>query len=482
VQPGRYTLTAVAIDDSGMMATSAPVNIAVENAAVRIVSPSHQSRFAAPANISITTATPTPGNLNRVEFFSNQMLLGQQTVAPFDYTWSSVSAGNYLLRAVAVTTGGIRETSAPVSVVVINNTGPSVALISPANGAVFEALATIPLEATASDSQGSVTSVEFYRGAQKIGEDATPPYIYTDVNVGSGSYAYRAVATDDLGARTDSATVTVTVSPNVIPIVQSVTPTPGTVGGLSNLVVTFSEPMANVDASDLRINGAAAQGVKGNGVQYTFDFTQPPAGAVTVTWAANHGIRDLGNPSLAFAGTNTWQFQLVDLTPPVISFQFPAPDAILTNLTQIEVGFSETVNGVGPADLLVNGTPALNVSRNGLVYTFFFPQPVLGPVQISWAATHGIVDTAANGFNATAPGATWSYMLEAPRAILVATNATYRLFKGLAPGDSGVSMTPPGPKIRLLFSMIWAGLTMAIRCSRICTPDSPPCISAMHFR
>jgi hypothetical protein len=44
------------------------------------------------------------------------------------------------------------------------NSPPSVSLTSPSNGASFTTPATITLTATASDSDGSVTKVDFYRG------------------------------------------------------------------------------------------------------------------------------------------------------------------------------------------------------------------------------------------------------------------------------------------------------------------------------
>ena len=56
---------------------------------------------------------------------------------------------------------------------------PAVTLTQPANGARFTPPATVNLAATASDSDGTVTKVEFFSGAAKLGEDATAPYGFT---------------------------------------------------------------------------------------------------------------------------------------------------------------------------------------------------------------------------------------------------------------------------------------------------------------
>ena len=58
------------------------------------------------------------------------------------------------------------------------NPPPSVSLTNPANGAVFTSPANILLEATASDSNGTVTNVAFYAGATKLADDATEPYLF----------------------------------------------------------------------------------------------------------------------------------------------------------------------------------------------------------------------------------------------------------------------------------------------------------------
>jgi chitinase len=93
------------------------------------------------------------------------------------------------------------------------NQPPSVSLTSPANGATFSAGANITLSANASDSDGTVSKVEFFNGSTSLGVKTATPYSVTWSNVAAGSYTLKAVATDNGGLSTTSSTVSITVNP-----------------------------------------------------------------------------------------------------------------------------------------------------------------------------------------------------------------------------------------------------------------------------
>src|SRR5439155_21265135 len=102
----------------------------------------------------------------------------------------------------------------------VGNSPPTVSLTSPANSATYSAPATIALGANASDSDGSITQVEFFNGSTSIGVDTSAPYTGTWSNVPAGTYTLTAVATDNGGLHTTSSGVTVTVtggSPGPLP-------------------------------------------------------------------------------------------------------------------------------------------------------------------------------------------------------------------------------------------------------------------------
>ena len=102
-----------------------------------------------------------------------------------------------------------------------------------------------------------------------------------------------------------------------------------------------------------------------------------------------------------------------ETNPPTVLSVAPVSGTV-SNLSQITVTFSEAVNGVAAAHLLVNGIGATTLNTiDSATYTFSFVQPAYGNVAIAWSGSHSIVDQALppNRFSANAPGAAWAYTL-----------------------------------------------------------------------
>jgi len=91
------------------------------------------------------------------------------------------------------------------------NQPPTIAITSPSDGASYTEPASITIDADASDSDGTIARVDFYQGSALLGTSTSAPYSVTWTNVPAGSYSLTAVATDDAGASTTSAAVSVTV-------------------------------------------------------------------------------------------------------------------------------------------------------------------------------------------------------------------------------------------------------------------------------
>ena len=123
---------------------------------------------------------------------------------------SAVISGIYFGGAVPTSTPSPTPTPAPGA--------PQVSLTVPTNGSTFVAGDNITLAATASDSNGSVTRVDFYQGTSLLGTDTSSPYSIVWNNVAKGSYNLTAKATDNSGLSTTSAVVSITVtnSPNSV--------------------------------------------------------------------------------------------------------------------------------------------------------------------------------------------------------------------------------------------------------------------------
>jgi hypothetical protein len=93
---------------------------------------------------------------------------------------------------------------------------PQVSLTAPAAGTTITGT-TVPLQASASDPDGSVVRVDFYAGASLVATSAASPWAASWSNVPPGGYELRAVATDNQGLSATSAAVTITVSTGTTP-------------------------------------------------------------------------------------------------------------------------------------------------------------------------------------------------------------------------------------------------------------------------
>ncbi|HKV41578.1 MAG TPA: glycoside hydrolase family 9 protein, partial [Blastocatellia bacterium] len=153
---------------------------------VSLTSPSNGATFTAPATIPLAaTASDSTATITRVDFFNGATLLGTDTTAPFTFTLSGATAATYSLTAKATDSAGATATSAPVSVTVNPpaDIPPTVSITSPASGASFSAPASVAISASAADSDGTVTRVDFFSGATLVGGSTTAPFTFTLPNL-----------------------------------------------------------------------------------------------------------------------------------------------------------------------------------------------------------------------------------------------------------------------------------------------------------
>jgi len=182
---------------------------------VNFLSPNDGDIFISPATISFAAnATDSDGTVVKVEFFEDANKLGEDLTSPYSFNWTSVGVGGYVLTARAIDDDGDSTTSAAVNISVIDpsNIVPTVSLTSPLEGDTFTAPATVAIAGIASDSDGTIAKVEFFEGANKLGEDLTSPYSFNWTNVAAGRYALTSKATDNDGDLTTSVAINITVN------------------------------------------------------------------------------------------------------------------------------------------------------------------------------------------------------------------------------------------------------------------------------
>jgi hypothetical protein len=310
--------------------------------------------------------------------------------------------------------------------VIIHNVSPEVAITTPTNGQFFLAPSSIPISATASDSDGSVVKVEFFASGVKIGEATNGnPYQITWNNPPVKAHTLTAVATDDQGATTVSAPIPIVVYDGAgTPVAAITSPPDGAVmEGPTNLLITAT---ANA------INGVTNVQFLANGVPFANDAT-PPYRAIWTSQFLSNGLQVVVSDANGVTGVSPLVSVFITIPPtnviaPTIATQLPPAFATITNLTAVTVRFSERVQNVDASDLLVNGLPATGVSGSGSNYTFTFPQPPYGHVDIAFATGHGITDFGFPDnlpFNEFDEASVWGYELidRTPPFVLARTPA-----------------------------------------------------------
>ena len=213
---GAHLLRAVATDAAGA-AGAAEISLNIDNGSSDPVSgPTVQ--FTAPAEGGALggnvqgppNCVVTGANIARVMFYLNDVWTN--TDGNLDNglgCWIDTTKykdGPYTVKAVAYDSAG-RTATATRSVVIQNgaaaNLPPSVSFKAPEAGATLKGLVnSTTCEAAASDSDGSVTKVDFYMGSTFVNSKAAAPWqcAIDTTRFADGAYKLMAVATDNAGS------------------------------------------------------------------------------------------------------------------------------------------------------------------------------------------------------------------------------------------------------------------------------------------
>jgi chitodextrinase len=251
VPNGSYTLTAIARDAAGNVASSAPVTITVANGVTADTqAPSVPTGLtgaavsASQANLTWSASTDNVA-VKGYYVYLNDVALATTTSTSFSHTGLTAGATyNYRVSAFDAVPNHSAWT-APVSVKtpVVDITPPAVSIISPASGATVSG--TIAVTASATDNVG-VAGIQFlYNGANLGVEDTTAPYsVSADTTTFlNGSHTLIAVARDAAGNVASSAPVTITVANGVD------TQAPSVPTGLAGVAVSSTQVNLTWNAS-----------------------------------------------------------------------------------------------------------------------------------------------------------------------------------------------------------------------------------------
>ena len=391
--------------------------------AVRIITPQNGAVML-PGNISLCALTQSfTDAVAQVQFFAGTTSLGVVTngnspwgVPPAGapelscLLWSNVTAGAYTLTAQATDLAGIIVTSAPVEITVVTDLPPLVSIVAPRNGATILGPSDITIWAAAFDPDGRVVSVEFFEDGNSLGIVSNTPicwvtnrlgvipiprtcYSLTWSNVPTGTYSLTAVATDNEGFSSTSATAEIAVVSNLPPVVKIVEPSNGArLYGPTNIRLSAAarDPHGTVASVEF-FNGTTSLGVVSNGIPvtderevatlYSLTWSNVPPGAYTLTAVATDNAGVSGTSAPVTITVVVRPPPLVEVVHPRSGAEFVAPANIF--IATITRYFANPIASVQ----FLAGTKVLGTVTNCSWPTFFWKQVPPGSYSLTVVAT-----------------------------------------------------------------------------------------------
>ncbi|MCQ5376678.1 MAG: Ig-like domain-containing protein [Candidatus Methanomethylicia archaeon] len=334
--PGHYSMVVSALDDNGDSSASAPVGFTVSQLEVVLNSPSNRSYNSDPLtiNASVLTLSPISSVVAEIDGTTNVTLApsGGYFVGAY-----SLPEGRHSIRAIAEDSFGRVNSTAAVAFTV-DRSPPSVVLLSPTNGKIYN-YSRVLINVSVSDLSSITSVVARINGILNIPLPYKDGFYFNDtIPYSEGSTNITIIATDEFGQSNSSvaATFYVDMTP---PIVGGLSPGNGSYHRLTNVVIraNFNDAVAGVNASSVRISLdgvdiTSSAAISSTGFSYQSSLVQGPH-VVMISISDNIGIR----------ADYLWTFT-TDITPPSLSVISPASGAITSSLRpQIAASYSDNV-------------------------------------------------------------------------------------------------------------------------------------------
>ena len=330
VADGDHVITARAEDTAGNVATSAGLNVVVDNApppdtqppSITLLDPGGEARGVVTLEAS---ATDNVG-VALVRFFVDGQLVVTDMAAPFAADWdsSSVADGLHTLSAQAQDAAGNTGDSATLNITVNNapppdTTAPVVTVSVPAS----PLSGTVVLAVDATDEVG-VVAVRLYVDDELLGTATQAPYQFdldTSLRV-DGDYVVRAEAEDAAGNVGLSSSVTVTIDNtgpgDLIAPTVSLENLPTTLTGSVTVVATASDDVGVVDVT-LLVDGVALGSDITAPYEYALDTTLLVDGSHTLQASARDAAGNVGQSAVLTVVVDN-----ADRLAPVVTLTRPA--------------------------------------------------------------------------------------------------------------------------------------------------------------
>ena len=270
----------------------------------------------APNSVVLTaTATDLDGFVAAVDFFMDGNKIATMNKPPFTMTYTMPTIAAHAFTALAIDNMGA---GGPSDTVVFNggvppgNQAPKVTLTSSA--ATVNVGQVVNLTASPTDTDGTITKVQFYQGGTLLGEKTAVPYTWAYTAVAAGNLSFTAVATDNLLATGTSTAVPVTVG--VVPpgnqapkVTLALSTTLTQVPAVVTLTATATDADGTIQKVDFYQNGNLI------GTKPTAPFTFQ----VNLATAGNYDFYVQATDNLNATATTLAQTVIGTLQPPVVA-------------------------------------------------------------------------------------------------------------------------------------------------------------------
>lgn len=227
---------------------------------VTLTAPVAGNPIQGPTQLTVSAVAADPdGTISKLRFYDNADLIGELNGSggpQFTVTHNNVGPGTH--KYVAVATDNLGRMTVSESVEVAVNGPAAISLTSPADAFSTTPGANIQLAAQASHPSGTISEVEFFANGQHLGHGLPSGGTYSLLwqNVSANIYTLYAIATDNNGIQSRSASKTIIV--NTAPTVSIVSPSEGQrINGNSNigLIVGADDADGQIASVDFYANG-----------------------------------------------------------------------------------------------------------------------------------------------------------------------------------------------------------------------------------
>lgn len=367
--PGTYEIIAVASDSSsqsGNTLASSPITVTVS--AVRtlsIVTPPANTTIARGSEIWVR-ANPvlSDGVIKNVRYILNSATtgdvpLGEVTAPPYALrtTFNQVANAYTLFAEMRDSNDVLVATSQaiPLTIATATGAGPTVLLTAPSTGSNVVAGSALTLSATASDTDGTISSVTFYADGEPIAApDSSAPYSISWTPTATKTYTVTASAVDNQSNIRLSNAATITVLPSG-PSVSITAPqnSAGAVVGAPVAVTAAATPPAGASVSQVEFFANGTSVGRATSLPFGITWTPQNTGATTLIARAtdSNGVTIESAPVVVNVGNGA---------PPTVSITAPTAGSSVAAGAQIAVSANAGAAAglsIASVQFLANGSP-----------------------------------------------------------------------------------------------------------------------------